>query len=342
MIIDQIGSVFEYKGIVYTIGGKVYANDESIYSGLYGRIAEIRTDADQIEDRDGPEILCEFIPPILPDEIQRLEKTFSEQYGKDLSIEDILINWISMSSEMLNIIDESKGRQTLDIFLIREDWAVDGESGSSTAVTADSHFAAFTFRNMVFQERLDGCIARWNDRQDFEETVTSDTYDAWLHDEYYENHYKVTVDRVQLALPAQIWQELTDAYTAQSRLDDFLSQLAQHEKVSELTEEQYHLLASDPSITARIQAKLDENEAYWNCYWESMAQCTDELLQNLTPNTALEKNTAVKAYRIMVGADGDDFVYADNLPWAEAVRIKDGLSLNPGAYAYIKEVTANA
>lgn len=62
MIIDQIGSVFEYKGIVYTIGGKVYANDESIYSGLYGRIAEIRTDADQIEDRTDLKFCVNLFP----------------------------------------------------------------------------------------------------------------------------------------------------------------------------------------------------------------------------------------------------------------------------------------
>lgn len=341
MIINKTGDIFEHKGIPYIIGGKVYANDAGIYSGLYGKIAEIRSDGGQIPEQQEPDILCEFIPPILPEETQKLQESLSSQYGKEISVEAVLANRIRMSPGELDVIDESPNRQKLGIFLIREDWAVDGEPGFSSQITADPHFAAFAFRNMVFQERIDGCVSRWNDRQDFEETITPDSYDCWLHDEYYENHYKVTVDHVRLALPTQIWLELANAHTAQSQLDDFHSQLAQHERVSELTNEQYHILVSDPSITTRIQAKLDENEAYWNCYWKSMAQCTDELLHNLTMNSKIEAATDSKTYRVIVGADGDDFVYADNLPWAEAVRLKDGLSLTHGAYAYIKEAATN-
>lgn len=42
-------------------------------------------------------------------------------------------------------------------------------------------------------------------------------------------------------------------------------------------------------------------------------------------------------YRVMVGADNDDYVYADNLPHEEAERIKAELRLNASAYAYIQE-----
>lgn len=338
MIITKNGATFVYKDVTYTIGAKVYANGDSICNGLYGVISEIRTEGDQIRSMDGPEILCKFIPPILPEEVLATKTRLSELYGDDLRVESLLADQISMDPEMLSIIDESKKNQSLNIFLIREDWAVDGEPGCSTAIVADPYLAGFTYRNMIFQEQIDGCIARWNDRQDFEETITADCYDCWLHDEYFENHYKVTMDRIGLHLPQNIMQSISTAYTSQIHLEDFLSQLAQYDNVSELPPEQYSLLTSDPSISHRIQAKLAADEAYWNCYWKSIAECTDELIREITPKAAVEK---VKKYRVMVGAGGDDYVYADDLPWEKAVSIQGKLTPAPGAYAYIQEVSEN-
>ena len=56
--------------------------------------------------------------------------------------------------------------------------------------------------------------------------------------------------------------------------------------------------------------------------------------------TETEK-VSVRQYRVMVGADGADYVYADDLPWEEAVSIRGRLTLAPGAYAYIQEVSEN-
>lgn len=46
---------------------------------------------------------------------------------------------------------------------------------------------------------------------------------------------------------------------------------------------------------------------------------------------------ATPRYRVMVGADNDDYIYADDLPYEEAVRTKAELRLNASAYAYIRE-----
>lgn len=48
-----------------------------------------------------------------------------------------------------------------------------------------------------------------------------------------------------------------------------------------------------------------------------------------------------KKYRIYVGADGDDFIYADDLDLAEAEKIKQEIPLHINAYAYLKEVPEN-
>lgn len=42
-------------------------------------------------------------------------------------------------------------------------------------------------------------------------------------------------------------------------------------------------------------------------------------------------------YRIIVGEDGDDFVFASDLSYEEAIEKKANLTLKSGVYSYIEE-----
>lgn len=42
-------------------------------------------------------------------------------------------------------------------------------------------------------------------------------------------------------------------------------------------------------------------------------------------------------YRVMIGADGDDYVYANKLNYEDAVTVKNNVQLIPGAYTYIEK-----
>lgn len=44
-----------------------------------------------------------------------------------------------------------------------------------------------------------------------------------------------------------------------------------------------------------------------------------------------------KKYRIVVGEDGDDFIFASELSYEEAIEKKVNLTLKSGAYSYIEE-----
>lgn len=44
-----------------------------------------------------------------------------------------------------------------------------------------------------------------------------------------------------------------------------------------------------------------------------------------------------KKYRVMVGEDGDDFIFASDLTYKEALDKKEKLTLKCGAYSYIEE-----
>ena len=279
MIYNRSGAQFVYKGITYTIGGKVYANSESVYEGLYGVIREIRTDEDLETDHDTPDIYCDFMPPILPDDIKMIEDRFSSFWGTAKTIDDLDIDMVIMVPDMLSVLDPQADVPKLEIFLVREDWAIDDDYGTSTQIVADYHLAKFHFNNLVFQEMIDGCIRKWKDRSDLETDTRKDFYECWLHDEYYENHYKVTIERAELLLPDLLFQQLGKAYLDSSRRRDLAAQIEDWEELEDLTEDEYLKFISDPVIPERIQTHLSKNDSYWESYWESISECAFQLLR---------------------------------------------------------------
>ena len=279
MIYNRPGAQFTCDGVIYTVGGKIYANDQSVYEGLYGVILEIRTGDDQETENDTPDIHCSFMPPILPDEIAALEARFSKLYRAEKHLDDIGLDEIIIAPEMLLVLDPPNDAQKPQIYLVREDWAFDGDCGTSTQVVADYHLAKFHFRNMIFQEQIDGCIQQWKQRQDLEMETRKDHFECWLHDEYYENHYKVTIEQTELSLPWVLLEQLGKAYLDHSRRNDLAAQIEGWEELEDLTEDEYLKFITDPGIPEKIQTHLSKNDSYWESYWESISECASQMLR---------------------------------------------------------------
>lgn len=279
MIYNRSGAQFDYMGTTYTIGGKVYANSESIYEGLYGIIREIRTDADLETGHDTPDIYCDFIPPVLSEEIKVITDRFSSFWGTEKQIGELDLEMVIMVPDMLTVLDPPKDVPKLEIFLVREDWGLDDDYGTSTQIVADYHLAKFHFNNLVFQEMIDGCIRKWKDRSDLETDTRKDFYECWLHDEYYENHYKVTIERAELLLPDLLFQQLGKAALDSSRRRDLAAQIEDWEELEDLTEDEYRKFIRDPQIPEKIQTHLSKNDSYWESYWESVSECAFQMLR---------------------------------------------------------------
>lgn len=101
MIYQKKGTVFRAEGKTFCIGGIVFANAESEYMGLYGTVTEIRTGDDRETENDTPDIYCEFILSDSTAMTAELESRFSDLYGQDKKVEDISLDWVIMSPEML-------------------------------------------------------------------------------------------------------------------------------------------------------------------------------------------------------------------------------------------------
>jgi len=110
MILNKFGEEFLYDGITYRIGNSIIGTDESEYEGLKGVILEIRDGDDKDTENETPDIYCSFEYPVIPEDIEKLEKVFSDLYGEEMSLNDICLDEVIMSPSMIMI-----DRYTIDI-----------------------------------------------------------------------------------------------------------------------------------------------------------------------------------------------------------------------------------
>lgn len=102
MRLTKNGEIFEYDGKTFTVGGTVVAEDNNEYRGLHGVITEITDGDDKDTENEGPDIYCNFDPPSLPDEIEELERRFSDLYGQEKTLDDICLDDVIMSPDMIS------------------------------------------------------------------------------------------------------------------------------------------------------------------------------------------------------------------------------------------------
>ena len=107
MILRENGTRFCADGKVFTIS----ANGESEYEGLFGTITEIRSGADRETENDVPDIYCDFEIPASEEMLRELEARFSDLYGETKTIDDISLDCVIMSPDMLEPLDTPPGKR---------------------------------------------------------------------------------------------------------------------------------------------------------------------------------------------------------------------------------------
>lgn len=280
MIYNRNGAVFCYDGVTYRIGDRVYANNQSDFEGLYGVITEIRTESDKETENDTPDIYCCFEAPALPQEIKGIEKRFSQLYQTEKKIEDISLDMVIMAPEMLQVLTVFRSDCTkLKLVHLHEDWANDGDYGQTVDIYMDYHAAKSELNSRLTEEKDNGLVKQWHDRDDFWEECTADQYESWLEGEYCEYHYKLSISYVEVSISECVLGELLRAYMNENRREDFISQVSEWDEIGKLSEEQYQRFIHDPQIPALIQQQLERNERYWESYWDSVSDVAHTLLR---------------------------------------------------------------
>lgn len=279
MIYDRTGAVCRHEGAEFRVGDMVVATPESPWEGLCGTITEIRDGDDRETENDSIDIYCEFLPPIHPEEIRRLEDRFSDLYGMEKRLDDISLEMVIMAPSMIRVIGRKDEDRKLTVYLVREEWALDYDSGYDVRLCLDPDEAKMTMLTMIYEDMENGCISRWLDRGDLESEIKEDSYEYWLHDSYHENHYLVTFSAHELYIRDTAYEKISIGCLNDRLRADLAEQIEGWEELDDLTEEEYQAFISDPAIPEQLRIHLKRNGTLEESYWESVSECAFHMLR---------------------------------------------------------------
>ena len=202
MIYTRTGTGITVDGVFYFAGMYVRANNASEYAGLYGVVTEIRTDDDRETENDTPDIYCQFDIPVLPCEVRELEARFSSLYGQPKKLEEISLDVVIMTPEMLEpSIDPNTVKTVTHVWSVIEDWAVDDETGHDESLFISRKDAIAVLHSKLSTEATEGCIPDWKDKSDFQLVTCENSYECWLDGDYIGNQYKISIEQEPVFQP---------------------------------------------------------------------------------------------------------------------------------------------
>lgn len=303
MILNRPGAEFEYEGVTYTIGGAVVGTAESEYEGLYGRITAIYDGEDKETENETPDIYCEFDPPVMPHEVKALEKTFSDLYDQPKTLDDTVLDMVIMAPEMIRPLDDLHTvSKKIPIYIVMEDWAVDGEHGNSCELFTDYDDARRIMLDKLREELDNGAIPQWSASGAYVEDSSKDSYKGYIEGDYLDNHYEISLLPQSLMMSTQHIQKVGGLYKAQCRTEDFVSQIEDWEEVAAMSAMQYQKLITNPDIPERIEQQLGRNDHYWEAYWESVSEVAHDLVRQALTQPDCFTPEADNPYPLCIGS----------------------------------------
>ena len=285
MIITEPKAEFLYEGETYRIGATVIANEKSSYAGLVGEIREIRTGEDKETENETPEIFCRFELPKLSADITELEKRFSDDCVTKKKIEDIPLDSVIMSPEMLICPDNNRNKE--EIYVLTEEWANDGDGGFNTEVFSDYDAAKAALNVALDREMSYGLIKKWKDKDSFKFEEDGDSYTAWVDGYYTELHYTLKIEVKEMTVSPGFVSEIGKRYLEKCRYEDFYSRVSEWEDAEKLNEEEWQRFISDARIPEEINAGLSDTyrSEYWNAVCETAHKLLNEYLEKHSEET---------------------------------------------------------
>ena len=279
MILNRTGATFTYDGNTYTVGDRVVATGESAYEGLFGSIQEIRTGKDKSTDNDTPDLHCAFLPPAIPAEVVALESRFSALYRQKKVLDDITLDEVIMAPEMIRVINPN-GVHSITVYTVHEEWVLKGDCGENRFPALDPDHAKLKMTELIHNDRAEGCISEWRKHGAAEEEVNGENYyECWVHDEYCENHYMVSIETQTIHISEDVFTEIGKAFVDRILRRDFAEQIEDWEEISGLSDAQIADMVAQPCVPERIRKQLKENGYLEESYWESVSDAAFKLVE---------------------------------------------------------------
>ena len=283
MILNENGKSFEYDGMTYSIGDTIIGTDASEYEGLIGTILEIRDGDDKDTENETPDIYCSFEAPIFPDDVKKLEETFSDLYDEPKTIDDIVLDFVIMAPEMIIPADKRhQNTRKIKVYAVTEVWANNDNYGYDVTLFATENEAMREFKTVVAKEALCGIINDIKCSSDYVEEIGAKSYECYVDGFKIDNHYDVTVTEKELWIDSSCLEQAKRLAQDIVYRNDFAYQIEDWDEIDKLTPAQYQNMINDPEVPERIRKALELNDEYWETYWLSLSEVAHQIVDEYT------------------------------------------------------------
>lgn len=209
MIIKEYGTEFEYNGTTYVIGEPIIGTSESEYEGLFGTITEIRDGSDKDTENVTPDIYCEFEAPILPCDVIKLEKIFSDLYDEPKKLDDITLDSVIMAPDMIKPLAELEAEAKAEtVYVLKEEWAKDDDYGEKITVFTDKASARIEMMKQLREKISDGYIAEMKEMEGFCEESYDGYYECYVEPQAEAIHYSISVTNNEIKLSPRYMENI--------------------------------------------------------------------------------------------------------------------------------------
>ena len=282
MEINRPGATFEYEGVTYTIGAKIYANNQSDWKGLFGVITEIRTDEDKETENETPDIYCSFDVPILPVDVKELEERFSDLYREPKKMEDISLDEVIMAPEMIELLESWADRKRKNVLAVVIDWSYHGEHGHLEEICTGHLDAKRKLTEYLSEEFDNSELSQWQADDKFTTISGKDRFECYHKTDYQENHYSISIEKRNLVLDSAFIREMYDIHTDETCKEDVISSLKQSEKCKNISDWQFEHICRKSDLAYLLNQKLSRDDSYWESYWNNVNLVVDGLVEEYT------------------------------------------------------------
>ena len=214
MILNKPGEIFECEGRKLMVGDQIAANGESAYNGLFGTITEIRDGEDKETENETPDIYCWFEKPVTPYETRVLEERFTNLCGTAKTVDEIALDLVIMSPEMIVTVKEfENGNTSIPVFVITEEWADEDDSGINFLFASDIDDAKRKMHLAIKEAMQCGGIFNMRGEEGVEEDSSELSYEIYSEGFYCESHYSIYIKEEALNFTSEFFKTLADKFS---------------------------------------------------------------------------------------------------------------------------------
>lgn len=284
MILTKQGAKYETEGKTFIIGEPIYVADESDYKGLFGIVIEIRDGEDKETDNDTVDIYCTLDEPVLPFDKEQLENRFSQLYGKKIALENIALDFVILSPDMLIPIKScDEHTDKIELYIVQEECG-DDEFSVYNYYFTDYILAKQKLNEIVAEDFRNGCVNEWQHNDDFKFESGKDYYEAWIDGCHYEKHYTAQIFHEFLCLSKDTFEKIGKAYVNKYLRTCFKEQTEQWDGLDNISDAEYEKLLDSKELPDKIKEKLESDEAFLEKFWEAISSvCFDIIKERKNP-----------------------------------------------------------